>query len=87
MNKKARDNRANQMNPNNKAYWKSRSNNYSNNRSRSNNYSNRTRSGNLGKPCRICGRRGKLEVHFTGVSWEAKYYVKCGYCGGTWWLK
>ena len=29
MNKKARDNRANQLNPNNKAYYKSRQNNQS----------------------------------------------------------
>lgn len=93
MDKKARDNRANQLNPNNEAYYKSRMGNKNSNKSKTNSQKNHQQNhstkvyhnhyhqskpdNNLGRRCPLCGRAGKLTVGMFG------YKMHCGYCGGS----
>lgn len=77
MNKKQRDNRANQLNPNNKAYYQSRQSNQKKKGAGQNVvHHHHHDSNNLGKPCKICGRRGKIRAGY--------YFAHCDYCGGSW---
>lgn len=80
MNKKQRDNRANQLNPNNPAYYMSRQISYKN-KSKTHTktvvqHHHHHDLQNLGKPCKICGRRGRIVA--------SGHYAGCGYCGGIW---
>ena len=91
MTKSQRDNRANQLNPNNIAYYKSRmastSPNKSNNKSANKNiHNNKTvknvtnvyhthTQNNLGYKCPLCGRAGGLETAMFGK-------MRCKHCGG-----
>lgn len=76
MNKKARDNRANQMNPNNPAYYKSRQGNKSVSRTQVIHHHHNHGRGNQGFACKLCGKRGKLTHAYLD-------YMRCGYCWGT----
>ena len=77
MNKKARDNRANQMNPNNPAYYKSRQGNHSNGKSKTKvvHHHHHHGNNNMGFRCECCGKAGALTA--AGYGW-----MRCGYCGG-----
>ena len=70
MNKKARDNRSKQMNPNNVLYYKSRMGNVKKHKPRSR--------GNLGFACKLCGRAGKLTCEYNSFDKG----MRCGYCDG-----
>lgn len=82
MNKKARDNRANQMNPNNPAYYKSRQGNKSKNKNQVVHHHHHHHHGgnNQGFACPHCGKRGRIHV-VPGYN----YYMHCGFCGGNFW--
>ena len=85
MDKKSRDNRANQLNPNNPLYYKSRGSKTAQpKKSASPHPAKNTNSGNKGKPCKLCGKAGKLRCTDT-ISSEAR--MVCGYCGGSFWVK
>ena len=77
MNKKARDNRANQLNPNNPAYYKSRQGNQPKSKTKVVHHHHHHNHGgsNQGFACKRCGKRGKLTA--IGYGW-----MRCGYCGG-----
>ncbi len=81
MDKKSRDNRSNQLNPNNPAYYKSREGNGQKvivvkQKPRSTN-------SNVGFACPLCGKRGNFKAIYTGWDWDGDYNtMKCGYCGG-----
>ena len=83
MNKKARDNRANQLNPNNPAYYKSRSGNKKKHSSGGStvvhHHHHHGGGNNIGFRCQCCGKAGKLRSAY-GSS-----YMTCGYCGGSFW--
>ena len=73
MNKKARDNRANQMNPNNIAYYKSRMGNFSAPKTKVVHHHHHHHNGKA-FTCPFCGRQGTLRTTFLGS-------IKCNYCG------
>ena len=84
MNKNDRDNRANQMNPNNPKYWKSRGyasgkpSGKSKNRPQTKTVIIReSRPRNAGYACPICGRRGAL----TALD-SYGFQMQCGWCNG-----
>ena len=79
MNKKARDNRANQMNPNNPAYYKSRQGNKKKTNVVHHHHHHHHGGKNQGFACKVCGKRGKISSVY-GTSW-----VRCGYCGAEFW--
>ena len=82
MNKKARDNRANQMNPNNPAYYKSRQGNKQKTKTKVVHHHHHHNHGskNQGFACPCCGKRGKLSAwSFVGGD------MYCGHCGSTFW--
>lgn len=78
MNKKARDNRANQMNPNNPAYYKSRQGNKQKTKTKVVHHHHHHNHGgnNQGFACPCCGKRGSLmsSDYYVG-------YMHCGHCG------
>ena len=82
MNKKARDNRANQMNPNNPAYYKSRQGNQPKSKTKVIHHHHHHNHGgnNQGFACPRCGKYGKIHV-VPGYS----TYMSCGFCGGKFW--
>ena len=82
MNKKARDNRANQLNPNNPAYYKSRQGNQPKATTKIVHHHHHHNHGgdNQGFACKLCGKRGKL----TASAFHNK--MRCGYCGGYFYL-
>ncbi len=77
MNKKARDNRANQLNPNNPAYYKSRQGSNSKGKIKTKVVHHHHHHGdnNLGFKCKCCGKAGKLISD--GYGW-----MRCLYCMG-----
>ena len=85
MDKKSRDNRANQMNPNNPAYYKSRQGSTSKPQVKVVHHVSSHSGGNQGFACRLCGKKGKLSS--TGRSVGSEVLMRCGYCNGTFWKK
>ena len=87
MDKKARDNRANQLNPNNPAYHKSRTGGAKKHSGGSKKSRNKTTivhhhhhgGNNAGFRCKCCGKAGKL------TSIYGSSYMRCGFCGGSFW--
>jgi hypothetical protein len=77
MSKKEKDLRSKQMNPNNVLYYKSRMGNLNKSKPKP-----RPRR-NMGFPCKLCGRAGKLKVG-THCSYPYTQFMRCGYCNGTW---
>lgn len=81
MNKKARDNRANQMNPNNPAYYKSRQGSNSKGKSKTKVvHHHHHHNKNNGFRCKCCGKAGKL--YSVGTDSWGYTIMACGYCGG-----
>ena len=82
MNKKARDNRANQMNSNNPAYYKSRQGSNSKGKSKTkvvHHHHHHNNNKNIGFRCKCCGKAGKLYSVDDRCGWSI---MRCGYCGG-----
>ena len=95
MDKKARDNRANQLNPNNPAYYKSRMGNtkkssgggkkvsHSSTTIVHHHHHNNTSSPvntNIGFRCKLCGKAGRLTA---GRSILGRKIMRCGFCKGS----
>lgn len=92
---KAIDNRANQLNPNNPAYYKSRMGNSQKKNSNQNNknnqktvvihhhhnYNAKKPVNGQSRPCHLCGCSGRL--HATGKHRFGQAQMRCGSCGGT----
>ena len=76
MNKKSRNNRANQMNPNNPEYWRSRGLQVPRRNKVKVIVKKSHPKGNLGFACKLCGRRGKLSACNNSC------YMFCEYCRG-----
>ena len=97
--KKAMDNRANQLNPNNPAYHKSRMGNTQSNKNKnhSNNHKNNNQPKTIvihhhhnNKPKNNNGQTrsceicgGKGRLSVIGTGLFGKVQMRCGYCGGT----